>query len=185
MSFPSPRALYAGNLFGGLLFGGGLFQDTDVIPPSDTSDVCLTATRTGIVNLSASTEHARECEGGDGVACSALTQTFGAPPGGTQLITFTLPAADVPTGGIGAWTIAVGFSASQNVVASHTESATVTVVGSANVTDAEFTITLDSADLTGFTFGSIWFWSAWRTNTGEEEVLSGSTLIGMDVVPLS
>lgn len=152
--------------------------------PVEDPDICLAATRTGVVELVASTNHARQCEGGDGVACAALTQSFYAPPGGVQLINFTLPAAEVPAGGIGGWTITVGFAPTATGEAVHTENATITVAGSPNVTDAEFTITLDSDDLTGFTFGSAWFWTAWRTNTGQEEVLAGCNLIGLSVVTL-
>jgi hypothetical protein len=154
-------------------------------PPLDISDVCLEAFRTGIVSLTASTDHGRQCEG-VGMSCTALNQVVQIPPGGTQTWTFTLPAAQVPTGatGIQDWEIQVGFRRTNNGEATLVELATVTVDGLKDVTDAEFEITLDADDLTGFTFGSFWYWNAWRTDSGEEEVLAGARLMGMNVVTI-
>ncbi len=147
----------------------------------------LDATRTGVVALSASTEHARQCDGGSAVANAALMQRVSVGPGAVQLWTFTLPADDVPAGGSGiaAWTISVKFADVQSGTPDYSVAATITVNGSQGVTAAEWTITLDTDNLTGFGSGDTWFWTCWRTNAGQEEVLARGTLFGLQVVQLA
>lgn len=163
-------------------------------PPGTAADVCLDAVRTRLVSLTASTEHARACEGGNAVADAALRQKFTVGPAGIIDTQWTLPAADVPTGGIGSWTIKAGFadSADLTVPAANVFTLTVTQAGIANVTDAIFSYTglntatlVDSNNIAGnFSFNDVWAWTVWRTDAGQTEVLSSGRMIGLSCVKL-
>lgn len=151
-------------------------------------NVCFGLTRTYYVNFALSTWHSRECGGGSMIADATLRQSFSIAPtvGGVSVLQLwqgTLPAAIVPPGGIGPpWVIKIGFSPTQDSAAVATYTATVVSPGQAGTTDATITFTLNSSDLTGFTFASKWYGSVWRTDTGHRELLASFTLDCLDCV---
>jgi hypothetical protein len=147
------RKSFSGNLFGGLLFGGGLFGDTSSPPPPPPPPVDISATNCLIGRLVmtrflvGSLPHARECEG-DAVALSAIRQSVNEPKYEKPRWSVTIPAAELPVGGLVGWTLPVA-----NIARGLGDVPILTVPGTVSVngdpgtpTDAVLTFDWDTLD---------------------------------------